>query len=74
MTIGWKSFRKYNLIMNKIYRKEWYIDRFFSLADYAKEIRLTDISSNMMDEYHKNKDEEHVEIYAGQPIKKLSIP
>ena len=44
---------KYNLIMNKIYRKEWYIDRFFSLADYAKEIRLTDISSNMMDEYHK---------------------
>ena len=49
---------KYNLIMNKIYRKEWYIDRFFSLADYAKEIRLTDISSNMMDEYHKNKDEE----------------
>ena len=49
---------KYNLIMNKVYRKEWYIDRFFSLADYAKEIRLTDISENMMDEYHKNKDEE----------------
>ena len=35
---------KYNIIMNKIYRKEWYIDRFFSLSDYAKEIRLTDIS------------------------------
>lgn len=49
---------KYNIIMNKIYRKEWYIDRFFSLSDYAKEIRLTDISSNMMEEYHKNKDDE----------------
>ena len=49
---------KYDLMLNKIYRKEWYIDRFFSLSDYAKEIRLTDISTNMMDEYHKNKDEE----------------
>ncbi|MBQ8393006.1 MAG: ABC transporter ATP-binding protein [Clostridia bacterium] len=49
---------KYDIMLNKIYRKEWYIDRFFSLSDYAKEIRITDISSNMMDEYHKNKDEE----------------
>ncbi len=55
---------KYNIIMNKIWRKEWYIERFFSLSDYAKEIRLTGVSENMLQEYHKNKDEEkkyHIE-------------
>jgi len=49
---------KYEIVLNKVYRKEWYHERFFSLADYAKEIRLTDISENIMAEYHKNKDEE----------------
>lgn len=49
---------KYELASNKIWRKDWYFQRFFSLIDYAKEIRLTRISENMKGEYYKNKDEE----------------
>lgn len=44
---------KYNIEMNEIWRKSWYIERFFSLVDYAKEIRLTDISQNILNEYDK---------------------
>ena len=44
---------KYNIKMNEIWRKSWYIERFFSLADYAKEIRLTDIKENLLQEYDK---------------------
>lgn len=44
---------KYNLEMNELWRKSWYIERFFSLADYAKEIRLTDVSDNLLLEYDK---------------------
>lgn len=49
---------KYELISNVIWRKDWYFQRFFSLADYAKEIRLTKVSQNMKGEFEKNKDEE----------------
>ena len=28
---------RYNIEMNELWRKSWYIERFFSLADYAKE-------------------------------------
>ena len=49
---------KYELESNKVWRKDWYFQRFFSLIDYAKEIRLTRISENMKSEYYKNKDEE----------------
>lgn len=49
---------KFNLEMNEVYRKQWYIERFFSLADYAKEIRLTDISKNILNEYDKNIEKE----------------
>lgn len=42
---------KYNIEMNELWRKSWYIERFFSLADYAKEIRLTDVSQNLLNEY-----------------------
>ena len=45
---------KYNMEMNEVYRKQWYVERFFSLVDYAKEIRLTDISKNILNEYDKN--------------------
>lgn len=42
---------RYNIEMNELWRKSWYIERFFSLADYAKEIRLTDVSKNLLNEY-----------------------
>lgn len=42
---------QYNIDMNELWRKSWYIERFFSLADYAKEIRLTDVSQNLFSEY-----------------------
>ncbi|MBQ7907063.1 MAG: ABC transporter ATP-binding protein [Clostridia bacterium] len=44
---------KYNIETNEIWRKTWYVERFFSLADYAKEIRLTDVSKNVINEYDK---------------------
>ncbi len=49
---------KYEQFFSKIWGKDWYISRFFSLADYAKEVRLTRISENMKDEFYKNKAEE----------------
>ena len=52
---------KFNLEMNEIYRKQWYIEKFFSLADYAKEIRLTRVSENILNEYDKNLDKEKSE-------------
>ena len=45
---------KYEKLFSKIWGKEWYISRFFSLADYAKEIRLTRIDENMKNELEKN--------------------
>lgn len=45
---------KYEKLFSKIWGKDWYISRFFSLADYAKEIRLTRISENMKNELEKN--------------------
>ena len=42
---------KYNIEMNELWRKSWYIEKFFSLADYAKENRLTDIKGNLLNEY-----------------------
>lgn len=42
---------KYDLELNELWRKSWYIERFFSLADYAKEIRLTDIDKRLLIEY-----------------------
>lgn len=44
---------KHNIKMNELWRKSWYIERFFSLADYAKEIRLTDVKENILNEYDK---------------------
>ena len=44
---------RYNIKMNELWRKSWYIERFFSLADYAKEIRLTDVKENLLIEYDK---------------------
>ena len=42
---------KYNKLLNEQYRKEWYIDRFFNTPNFTKEIRLTDVSENMLSEY-----------------------
>lgn len=42
---------KYNKLLTEQYRKEWYIDRFFNTPNFTKEIRLTDISENMLTEY-----------------------
>ncbi|MBQ7761835.1 MAG: ABC transporter ATP-binding protein [Clostridia bacterium] len=42
---------QYDLEMNELWRKTWYIERFFSLSNYAKEIRLTDVSENLINEY-----------------------
>lgn len=44
---------RYNIQMNELWRKTWYIERFFSLADYAKEIRLTDVKENLLNEYEQ---------------------
>ncbi len=44
---------KYDLELNELWRKSWYIERFFSLSDYAKEIRLTDIDKRLIIEYDK---------------------
>ena len=44
---------KYDLELNELWRKSWYIERFFSLADYAKEIRLTDIDKRLLIEYEE---------------------
>lgn len=44
---------RYNIQMNELWRKTWYIERFFSLADYAKEIRLTDVKQNLLNEYEE---------------------
>ena len=49
---------KYEKAFSKIWGKDWYISRFFSLADYAKEVRLTRISENMKAELDNNKAEE----------------
>lgn len=48
---------KFELKNNKIYRSCWYAHRFFSLPDYAKEIRLSKVSKVMIDKYDKNMDE-----------------
>lgn len=42
---------KFELKLNELWRKSWYIERFFSLSDYAKEIRLTDIDKRLLQEY-----------------------
>ena len=42
---------QYDLEMNELWRKTWYIEKFFSLSNYAKEIRLTDVSENLINEY-----------------------
>ncbi|MBQ8393883.1 MAG: ABC transporter ATP-binding protein [Clostridia bacterium] len=42
---------KYSKLLNEQYRKEWYIDRFFNTPDFTKEIRLTNVSDNMLKEY-----------------------
>jgi len=42
---------KYNKLLTEQYRKEWYIDRFFNTPNFTKEIRLTDISENMLRAY-----------------------
>ncbi len=49
---------KYEKSFSKVWGKDWYISKFFSLADYAKEVRLTRIAENMKDEFGKNKQEE----------------
>ena len=49
---------KYQLICNVIWRKDWYFQRFFSLVEFAKEIRLTRVADNMKGEFAKNKAEE----------------
>lgn len=49
---------KYELSSNIIWRKDWYIQRFFSLSDFAKEIRLTRVAENMKNEFSQNKDAE----------------
>ena len=57
---------KYEKAFSKVWGKDWYISRFFSLADYAKEVRLTRISENMKDELQKNKTEERALIIKRQ--------
>ncbi len=57
---------KYEKAFSKIWGKDWYISRFFSLADYAKEVRLTKIGENMKNELQKNKAEERVLIIKRQ--------
>lgn len=42
---------KYNKLLNEQYRKEWYIDKFFNTPNFTKEIRLTNVSENMLREY-----------------------
>ncbi len=42
---------KYNKLLNEQYRKEWYVDRFFNTPNFIKEIRLTDVSENMLREF-----------------------
>ncbi len=49
---------KYEQSFSRVWGKDWYISRFFSLADYAKEVRLTRISENMKNEFEENKNEE----------------
>ena len=49
---------KYEKSFSKIWGKDWYISRFFSLADYAKEVRLTRIDENIKNEFFANKTEE----------------
>lgn len=49
---------KYEKSFSKIWGKDWYISRFFSLAEYAKEVRLTRIDENMKNEFQSNKAEE----------------
>ncbi|MBO5313369.1 MAG: ABC transporter ATP-binding protein [Clostridia bacterium] len=57
---------KYEKAFSKIWGKDWYISRFFSLADYAKEVRLTRIDENMKNELQKNKAEERTLIIKRQ--------
>ena len=57
---------KYEKAFSKVWGKDWYISRFFSLADYAKEVRLTRISENMKNELQKNKTEERALIIKRQ--------
>ena len=57
---------KYEKAFSKVWGKNWYISRFFSLADYAKEVRLTRISENMKNELQKNKTEERALIIKRQ--------
>ncbi len=49
---------RYDLELNELWRKSWYIERFFSLADYAKEIRLTDVDKSLLIEYDKTIEEQ----------------
>ena len=61
---------RHNIKMNELWRKSWYIERFFSLADYAKEIRLTDVKENILREYDETmeaqrKAEVQLEVKAG---------
>ncbi|MBO5110734.1 MAG: ABC transporter ATP-binding protein [Clostridia bacterium] len=44
---------KYHQLLQEQYRKSWYIDRFFSLADFAKEIRLTGVADNLRQEHRR---------------------
>ena len=46
---------KYQVKENEIWRKQWYSMRFFSLAEYSKEIRLTDVSENVLEMFNKCK-------------------
>ena len=44
---------KYHKLLQEQYRKSWYIDRFFALSDFAKEIRLTGVSDNLLKEHDR---------------------
>lgn len=49
---------KYEIVFNAIWRKDWYFQRFFSLSEFAKEIRLTKVAKNMKNEFERNKIED----------------
>lgn len=51
---------RFNLKMNELWRKSWYIERFFSLSDYAKEIRLTSIDQTLLQEYEKTMEAQRI--------------
>ena len=45
---------QYRDILIPVERKEKYIKRVFMLPDYAKELRITHVSENLLDEYEQN--------------------